>query len=97
MEYTSHLENHSANTNWCWLQEVEDLERQLRLMSDSHSALAAASGMRQLTIADRGRSSNRVSAHSLAKKVGSTHETVASVGTVYATLVALVALKAVVF
>lgn len=52
------------------IEEVEDLERQLRLMSDSHSALAAASGMRQLTIADRGRSSNRVSAHSLAKKAG---------------------------
>lgn len=53
------------------LQEVEDLDRQLRLMSDSHSALAAANGMRQLTVTDKGRSSNKVSAHSIAKKVGS--------------------------
>lgn len=54
------------------LQEVEDLDRQLRLMSDSHSALAAANGMRQLTITDKGRSSHKVSAHSIAKKVGPT-------------------------
>ena len=54
------------------LQEVEDLDRQLRLMSDSHSALAAADGMRQLTIIDKGRSSHKVSAHSIAKKVGLT-------------------------
>lgn len=54
------------------LQEVEDLDRQLRLMSDSHSAMAAATGMRQLTITDKGRSSNKVSAHSIAKKVGRT-------------------------
>ena len=52
------------------LQEVEDLDRQLRSMSDSHSALAAANGMRQLTVTDKGRSSNKVSAHSIAKKVG---------------------------
>lgn len=54
------------------LQEVEDLDRQLRLMSDSYSALAAANGMRQLTVTDKGRSSNKVSAHSIAKKVGLT-------------------------
>lgn len=48
---------------------MEDLERQLRLMSDNYSALAAANGMGQLTLADRGRSSHKVSAHSIAKKV----------------------------
>ncbi|KAL3162429.1 hypothetical protein ABBQ32_010098 [Trebouxia sp. C0010 RCD-2024] len=52
------------------IEEVEDLERQLRLMSDNYSALAAANGMGQLTLADRGRSSHKVSAHSIAKKAG---------------------------
>ena len=58
-----------AHSTLLMLQEIEDLDRQLRLMSDSHSALAAANGMRQLTITDKGRSSNKVSAHSIAKKV----------------------------
>lgn len=68
---------------WWWLQEVEDLERQLRLMSDNYSALAAANGMGQLTLADRGRSSNKVSAHSIAKKVGLIFRAVPSAGTVF--------------
>ena len=59
----------SARTGSCLLQEVEDLDRQLRLMSDTQSALATANGMRQLTITDRGRASNKISAQSMAKKV----------------------------
>lgn len=51
------------------LQEVEDLDKQLRLMSDAQSALATANGMRQLTINDKGRASNKISAHSVARKV----------------------------
>lgn len=51
------------------LQEVEDLDRQLRLMSDTFSAQATANGLRQLTITDKGRASNKISAHSIARKV----------------------------
>lgn len=51
------------------LQDVEDLDRQLRLMSDSQSALAAANGIRELTITDKGRASTKISAHTIARKV----------------------------
>ncbi len=51
------------------MQEVEDLDRQLRLMSDSRSAQVTADGMRELTITDRGRASMKISAHTIARKV----------------------------
>ena len=50
------------------MQEVEDLERQLRLMSDNAAAVAAANGIRQMTLNDKGRS-NKISAQSIARKV----------------------------
>lgn len=50
------------------MQEVEDLERQLRLMSDTAAATAAVNGVRQLTLSDKGRS-NKISAQSIARKV----------------------------
>lgn len=53
------------------LQEVEDLERQLRLLSDSAAAVATANGLRQLTLNDKGRS-NKISAQSIARKVHTT-------------------------
>lgn len=49
-------------------QEVEDLERQLRLMCDSAAALATANGIRQLNLSDKGRT-NKISAQSIARKV----------------------------
>ena len=57
----------------CW-QEVEDLERQLRLMTDVAAAPVAANGTRQVTINDKGRS-NKITAQSIARKVryASTH------------------------
>jgi len=51
------------------MQEVEDLDRQLRLMSDTRSAQATADGMRELTITDKGRASMKISAHAIARKV----------------------------
>jgi len=51
------------------MQEVEDLDRQLRLMSDTRSAQATADGMRELTITDKGRASMKISAHTIARKV----------------------------
>ena len=51
------------------LQDVEDLDRQLRLMSDAQSALATANGMRQLTITDKSRASSKISPHTIARKV----------------------------
>lgn len=50
------------------VQEVEDLERQLRLMSDNAATVAAANGIRQMTLNDKGRS-NKISAQSIARKV----------------------------
>lgn len=55
-------------TLWMPAQEVEDLERQLRLMCDSAAALATANGIRQLTLSDKGRT-NKISAQSIARKV----------------------------
>ncbi|KAL0039173.1 hypothetical protein WJX77_010168 [Trebouxia sp. C0004] len=51
-------------------EEVEDLDRQLRLMSDTRSAQATADGMRELTITDKGRASMKILAHTIARKAG---------------------------
>jgi hypothetical protein len=51
------------------MQEVEDLDRQLRLMSDTRSAQATADGMQELSITDKGRASMKISAHTIARKV----------------------------